>query len=1083
MTFFPLCPVLPSSIYRNSVLQKQYKPLTSFIGNTSTIVWQYQTGGQVRSKPAIGDVDGDGQMEVVVGSEDNSIYCLSGINGSVKWSYKTGGLIESSPAIGDVDGDGRKEVIISSSDDKVYCLWGINGSVKWFYKTGGPVYSSPAIGDVDGDGRKEVIIGSSDHNIYCLWGINGSVKWDYTTVTHVSGSPIISDLDNDGQQEVIIGPDTNILYCLYGKNGSVKWSYVSSYGAIPFAIGDLLGDGRKEIVCGATHTIVCLYGTNGSVRWSVGYSNYYDSIAIGDLNGDGHNEVAVGSYDGKAYCLYGYNGSIKWTDNLNPTNPAYAILIGDVDGDGHQEVLVGFNKLYCLCGKDGNVKWALSGHGEDSPTIGDVDNDNKVELILGSPDSNVYCLIGNGNGITHSANSSYEYCTIGHLVSWTIYDSSTTTTGYTIYRNGTMIATNSWIPGKPVTIGVDGLAIGSYNYTIVATDGLGDSVQDTVIVTVYNAAPTITHPADMSCEYTTTGHSISWTIIDNSVATTLHTIYRNGTPIASNTWASGTPVTIGVDGLSMGSYNYTIVASDGLGGSVQDTVIVTVYNAAPTITHPADMSCDYNTTGHLISWTITDASTSTRSYTIYRNGIPNATGSWISGMPVTLIIDGLSVGLYNYTIKAIDGFGGSVQDTVFVTILTTKPSAPMNLQLISGDGQVVLSWQPPANNGGSAITGYKIYRGTSASSEILYATVDGDTTTYTDENVTNGQTYYYTITAISAVGESSKVTEVQASPSMAVYKIVLIIAACVVAGIAIIKITPKVIKKYKVKRQERTERLRKIEEERQQQAEAERQQQLELKRQQQAEADRQRKIELKRQQQAEAESQQQLELKRQQQAEATRQRKLELERKQQAEKERQRQLCNVCIRQGQELASANDWEGAINAFSQALGIARASTLENEETLANEAMKSAKKSWAADLDARLKDALSLIEQGDYETALESLGTIKDDATRGDFKTKVARVEERIATTSMFKQLARMIRVAKRLKIDDVCEVLKRPRSELFDRFIEWSEKFGFMIDGDYLVIGENANLEGVMADLDKAFAEWNAKEKSKQGKLE
>jgi hypothetical protein len=100
-----------------------------------------------------------------------------------------------------------------------------------------------------------------------------------------------------------------------------------------------------------------------------------------------------------------------------------------------------------------------------------------------------------------------------------------------------------------------------------------------------------------------------------------------------------------------------------------DDVSVSTYTGVPTITHPADISYNLGMTGNQISWTITDASTGTRSYTIYRDGSSIASGSWTSGTPVTKNVDGLAAGSYNYTIVAADGLGGSVQDTVIVNVL------------------------------------------------------------------------------------------------------------------------------------------------------------------------------------------------------------------------------------------------------------------------------------------------------------------------------------------------------------------------------------------------------------------------------
>jgi fibronectin type 3 domain-containing protein len=72
-----------------------------------------------------------------------------------------------------------------------------------------------------------------------------------------------------------------------------------------------------------------------------------------------------------------------------------------------------------------------------------------------------------------------------------------------------------------------------------------------------------------------------------------------------------------------------------------------------------------------------------------------------------------------------------------------------------GYGQVGLAWLPPASNG-SAITNYKVYRGTVTGEESLLLTLGNITiTSYTDLVSSAGTTYYFKVTAVNAVGESS----------------------------------------------------------------------------------------------------------------------------------------------------------------------------------------------------------------------------------------------------------------------------------------------------------------------------------------
>src|SRR3989475_8573113 len=95
---------------------------------------------------------------------------------------------------------------------------------------------------------------------------------------------------------------------------------------------------------------------------------------------------------------------------------------------------------------------------------------------------------------------------------------------------------------------------------------------------------------------------------------------------------------------------------------------------------------------------------------------------------------------------------------------STAPSAPQNLQATGGNAQVSLSWTVPSNNGGATITNYKIYRSTSSGAETLLTTV-GNVVSYTDGTVTNGQVYYYKITAVNSVGKSTQSNEASATPT------------------------------------------------------------------------------------------------------------------------------------------------------------------------------------------------------------------------------------------------------------------------------------------------------------------------------
>ncbi len=81
----------------------------------------------------------------------------------------------------------------------------------------------------------------------------------------------------------------------------------------------------------------------------------------------------------------------------------------------------------------------------------------------------------------------YEFGTTGHYLTWSAYDEDPA--HYEIYLEGELISTDSWYSGIPISINIDALEVGVYNYTIVVMDEEGNTASDTVIVTVNPIVP------------------------------------------------------------------------------------------------------------------------------------------------------------------------------------------------------------------------------------------------------------------------------------------------------------------------------------------------------------------------------------------------------------------------------------------------------------------------------------------------------------------------------------------------------------------------------------------------------------------
>ena len=108
--------------------------------------------------------------------------------------------------------------------------------------------------------------------------------------------------------------------------------------------------------------------------------------------------------------------------------------------------------------------------------------------------------------------------------------------------------------------------------------------------------------------------------------------------------------------------------------------------------------------------------------------------------------------------------GATATVSITTNSSTTAPGAPSLTSATAGNGSVALTWNAPTSNGGSSITGYNVYRGTSAGNEGLLTSV-GNVTSWSDTALTNGQTYFYKVAATNGLGTGTPSNEMSATPT------------------------------------------------------------------------------------------------------------------------------------------------------------------------------------------------------------------------------------------------------------------------------------------------------------------------------
>lgn len=119
---------------------------------------------------------------------------------------------------------------------------------------------------------------------------------------------------------------------------------------------------------------------------------------------------------------------------------------------------------------------------------------------------------------------------------------------------------------------------------------------------------------------------------------------------------------------------------------------------------------------------------------------------------------------YFYAIAAVNADGEGPRSLLVQASPGTTPSVPRNLLARAGNANVTLRWDAPADDGGRALTGYRVFRGPTAYDLVAFADL-GNVTAWTDPAVLNGFPYSYAVAALNAKGVGVRTTPVAGTPS------------------------------------------------------------------------------------------------------------------------------------------------------------------------------------------------------------------------------------------------------------------------------------------------------------------------------
>jgi len=349
----------------------------------------------------------------IVTCKDKGVMAFDGAGRKV-WSYPMPSYVYSSVAVGDLDGDGQNEIVAADANGNLVCL-GPDGKPKWTSRLRGQVFqwNSPSIFDLDNDGHNEIVIGNDRGYVTCF-DSGGKLIWEFRG-DRGSVSPLsVGDVNGDGVPEIIYGSDAGRVYCLSGDG---KWLWEmdpdedSPFGRSAPAVADINLDGRMEVLIAKSNysprqRLYALDAATGKVLWDFETElHVYSCLAVGDINLDGEPEIICGDKATTVYCLDGRGREI-WKTPLEGTGIFNGPVLADVRGDSLFEVVVGVRRnggtvpaLYVLS-PDGKLleSHPVTGRGIiGSPAAFDIDGDGKVEILfIATSPAKLVCLKTDG---------------------------------------------------------------------------------------------------------------------------------------------------------------------------------------------------------------------------------------------------------------------------------------------------------------------------------------------------------------------------------------------------------------------------------------------------------------------------------------------------------------------------------------------------------------------------------------------------------------------------------------------------------------------------------------------------------------
>lgn len=349
-------------------------------------LWEASLG--YADAPVAADLNGDGRWEIIAATTDRRLVVVDAARGEVLWWKSLAEEVRTRPTLGDVDGDGQVEVAVAMRSGRL-ALFGADGTLRWERAGLGTLLASPLL--ASWEGRPALLVASREGKFSWLEPVRGET---FGTFQQPAG-PV-------REMALVEG----VLYTLGADGTVRAWKAPSGPALWEQPLGGngrgglVFGEGPQgPWVLAASREVAAFKADTGKLLWRHPLGEGSEAASgpvVFPLAEEGPIVAAVQSTRGEVFAFSVAKGSLLWHTPLGEVATFATPVVADGDGDGVPEVwlFTPQGSLAALEAKEGRVLWEkpLPRYALGSPLIGDAEGDGRWELFLSCADGVLYAF-------------------------------------------------------------------------------------------------------------------------------------------------------------------------------------------------------------------------------------------------------------------------------------------------------------------------------------------------------------------------------------------------------------------------------------------------------------------------------------------------------------------------------------------------------------------------------------------------------------------------------------------------------------------------------------------------------------------